>query len=458
MNSMINNIKKLLSSPAYPIALAVTAALAATFDLQAYFIVFSVAAAVLILLLPDRQTDIMYLFAASSAVSFTCYGRAEDFSGMAALALPLGAAIVFNIVFYRARLRWRSLSIPSTFVPLAIVAVSILVGGLGLRSAEDYLSPFKLYYWLGLSVGLVAAYLVFRLLFSAVPSAEAVGKIIGSVLLGGAVSALIILIYYVIGIREVATSLGTLSFLRENPLRNQMAQFLIPSAAIALLRSRKSRAYIPVAILIWLAALLSSSRSALLYTTVALIAAGAYLLVGKLGRERRVVSAVFGAGLACVALIPILYALVSSRMDISSFFTGGVRFTLWKRGLADFFESPIFGQGIVYSGNARYAYASFPFEMEWYHNAVIQILCGLGIVGAFAYGYQAFSRIRAAVAMKGEASKEALFVYCGAILLSMTEPGIFCPVPTALLLVILFASIDRANDEARKKPRAKKRR
>ncbi|MBO5898164.1 MAG: O-antigen ligase family protein [Clostridia bacterium] len=60
------------------------------------------------------------------------------------------------------------------------------------------------------------------------------------------------------------------------------------------------------------------------------------------------------------------------------------RLSLWKNGIADFLESPVFGVGFADGGyTEELAYSNVVNDM--YHNVVVQFLGAMGVVGALAF-------------------------------------------------------------------------
>lgn len=80
--------------------------------------------------------------------------------------------------------------------------------------------------------------------------------------------------------------------------------------------------------------------------------------------------------------------------------------------------------------------------MVFYHNYVAQIIGSLGICGIIAYAILVYDRM--SILTKRFSARTATFImgYVGILLMSMTNPGEFCPIPYELLVVIIFALIE----------------
>ena len=437
----MNLIEKVSSSKPFIAALCAAALVSVIFGLQAYFIIMCAVFVIIIMLAPSGQSTAAFPAVAAIVTSLTCYGRSADFFPLFVMVVPLACSLLFNIIFYKKRIKLKTLKTPA-FIGLLLTAAAVTLGGLGINPPSDYLG-WGAYYYIGLGVGLVVSYIIIRLLAAGEDAERALKRILDSLILGGILAALVIILYYVICVREFLHTFSSISFLSINPVRNLSAIFLVPASGLSVLRIKEKKSYIAATSLILLASLMSSSRTALLFSTATAVLAAAYVIISRTEKKRAAIIAFAVIGVCSVAAAAVLYKLTTSRTDASQMFRSIIRITLCKCGIKDFLESPILGKGIIYSGNARHFRTDlFMYEIQWYHNAVIQVLGSFGLLGVLTYGYQLYARVKTALESKSKYAFEALSVYVGILLLSMTEPGIFCPVPTALIPVIMFALID----------------
>ena len=80
----------------------------------------------------------------------------------------------------------------------------------------------------------------------------------------------------------------------------------------------------------------------------------------------------------------------------------------------------------------------------FYHNAVIQVISSMGLAGAAAYGWMFIKRLK--MLWQGRKSTGVCafaLSYIGILMMSMTNPGIFCPFPEVGLLTLMFAMIEK---------------
>ncbi|MBR3439794.1 MAG: hypothetical protein IKH13_09865, partial [Clostridia bacterium] len=121
-----------------------------------------------------------------------------------------------------------------------------------------------------------------------------------------------------------------------------------------------------------------------------------------------------------------------------------------RRAVEDYRACPVFGRGIGYMGN-RDIYPSRKFAANWYHSAPFQVIGSFGSLGILAFGYQ-FIRRNIIFWSKITYFSLAVFIsYIGMFLMSLVNPGEFCPVPYELMIVVMFALIERHCPQNREK-------
>lgn len=439
----MEKVERFLSSRLYTALLIATALAAVALDLQSFAIVFYVAVACLILLLPSSTSRIIPLFTVVCAMAHTCYGKSEEFSSVFILAVPLAAAIVFNIIYYKKKIAKGGFTCPA----LIAVAFAVLIGGLGINDMSEYVKDQNLYYYLGLSVGLVAAYFVSRILWHGEDPKAVRASVLEGLYAGGITCALIILLYYVMDIREFIDTLTVLKPFTINPGRNSIAALMIPGIAAAFYYAQKNIAHFSVIAVMYLSAVLSASRSNMLFSAAVILLGIIYLAYYDKAHRKAYVTILSIIGASFIVIFPFVLQLLSTRLESGGFFSSDMRLVLYRQGLEDFVDYPAHGTGIIYGGNSRYDQTAFSYELVWYHNAIVQILGSFGLIGAAAYGTQLCCRIKAVLLSKSHECMILGLAYVGLIMLSMTEPGIFAPVPTALLLTVIFACVDGTIDE-----------
>ncbi|MBO7740879.1 MAG: hypothetical protein J6S34_05075, partial [Clostridia bacterium] len=207
----------------------------------------------------------------------------------------------------------------------------------------------------------------------------------------------------------------------------------------------KNRFFIFVGFLFYLAIVMTGSRGGLIMGGIEFALCCLYVSVYD-KPLRYVTFLLCAAGLVFLAMNADAILRVFSFSGSSSIISEKEpRFQLMFRAVRDFLSNPLFGRGLGYTGNIDY-YSPVKGAANWYHMMPFQIIGSLGLVGVAAYGYQFFGRVRL-IFKKPSPSAFALGLsYAGILLMSMVNPGEFCPVPYELLAVLLFIFLELPNE------------
>ena len=154
------------------------------------------------------------------------------------------------------------------------------------------------------------------------------------------------------------------------------------------------------------------------------------------------------AGAAALALFGMdaIKSLYEFRLSGSGHLISGDedRWKLLAAGVQDFLRHPLFGTGLGNTAHSALA-AIVPGSMAFYHNLVAQVIGSMGIVGIFAYGV--LIRDRFSLLLRGRKDPfvgAMLLSYLAMLMVSMTNPGEFCPFPNAALMVMVFSMVEEA--------------
>ena len=105
---------------------------------------------------PDLLAPVCPFFMAF-LMSSQCYGQLTDFLPCAALVPPLLVALLWHFAVWPVTLR-----IGRSGLGLALVSIATLLGGCDVISRKQAMEPLSLYYTLGLGVGMLVLYVLFR--------------------------------------------------------------------------------------------------------------------------------------------------------------------------------------------------------------------------------------------------------------------------------------------------------
>jgi hypothetical protein len=128
-------------------------------------------------------------------------------------------------------------------------------------------------------------------------------------------------------------------------------------------------------------------------------------------------------------------------MNISNF-KDEPRAKLLERMVEDFRSNMLFGRGLGYSGNSD-IYNPVKGAMHWYHMMIPQIIGSLGLFGVAAYSWQFILRVRTVLKNVDAYNLVMGLSYLGLFLMSQVNPGEFCPIPYALIGVLIFLMLEK---------------
>lgn len=347
--------------------------------------------------------------------------------------LPIGGLLVHF-------LRWRTPIVVGRSGPgLAAVSIATLLGGLGTISAREYFSPLPLYYTLGLGLGLLATYLLLRSDLAAPRPYDLLQRLMEMLYTLGLAMVLAIVCFYCSNWAAFAENweIPTILF------RNFAATILVSTLPAAFYMARRRRRHL-ASVLLWaLTLFFTGSRTALVFGSVMLLLGMLYLV-----RWKKLPLWSFFAVLTAAVTVALLFGqqiyefFFGCREELDSFIDPNeARWALLARGRDDFLQHPLFGIGLGSQKNHD-VFSGVPGSMVFYHNSVVQVLGSMGLMGLAAYGLLLRERIRLLL-RGGEAAHMAGMFYLGMLLVSLTNPGLFCPLPSAMLTVLVFAVLER---------------
>lgn len=346
--------------------------------------------------------------------------------------VPFSAALVFNLIYYRSRPVFGRFTLPYIAVSLALI-----LGGAGTVTAQDYLKPISLYYMLALGPGQLVLYLIFCSRLENARSYDRAERLAQIMYAAGLLFVVVIFTFYAHNFGRFLERGGVLFY---KP-RNYLTTMLLMCLPAGCMLVRRSDLYLIGMALMYAAMVLSGSRSGLLFGALLLILCAVYIYITKPRRRYRLL---FGAALAlgiaaALALVPQLY---STRLD-SAAVGDRTRLEFIRRGIENFLAHPLLGVGIGSTRDLEIFKAYVPGSMVFYHNAIIQIISTMGLLGVLAYGWMLAFRVGTLHrARKSAAAVPFALSYLGLLLMSMTNPGIFCPFPELGLLTLMFALLE----------------
>ncbi len=449
--------KNKIFSYVYPTVLFILSSLITFFNFEVYGAVFFVMIISAVLIMSSRLTDAM-LPAMMLAVFVTrCYNSANTFLALVWAAVPPVVAVIFHFVKYR-----KPIKIGRSFYGVLAVAVSVTLGGLGTITASDYFAPTALFYVFGLGFGMV----IFYLLVKSQLTDDIYPEIAKIMYITGLVACFCVINFYIHG-WENYISTGQFIFFYSS---NNLATFLMLAMPFPLYYGTRRHLDVLATCLMYVCTVFTDSRGGMIMGSIEF---AFLLLFWALGRHKTrvkiTISVIIVAICAVIFVLSLpdiaglrgvevpepangkLYSIGEYFNIVWSIFYDSDRARLLDRMFDDFKINPLFGVGIGYTGNQD-IYNPVKGAMNWYHMWIAQVVGGLGILGILAYGYQLIDRLIIYIKNRGRFNFICLISYFGLFLMSQVNPGEFCPMPYAALIVTYFILLENKNPETASVP------
>lgn len=297
---------------------------------------------------------------------------------------------------------------------------------------------------LGLGLGQLVLYILFCTRCDSAPSYDRAERLAETVYAAGLLFVVVIFSFYAHNFDRFLEKGGVLFY---KP-RNYITTMLLMCMPMTCTLVRRSNLYLLGMVLMYLAMVMSGSRSGLLFGAALLVLCALYIYIYN-KRSRRLYNWLFGAALllaaaAAVIVVPELYA---ARIE-SAAAGDKTRIEFIRRGIDNFLSHPVLGTGIGSTKDIGIFKAYVPGSLVFYHNALIQIISSMGLLGILAYGWMFALRVRTLWrSRRSSFACAAALSYLGILMMSMTNPGIFCPFPELGILTLMFSFLeaDRRN-------------
>lgn len=389
-------------------------------------------------------------FSLTSMVAIKCYDSFDIFMGYIWYLIPLAGFVLFHLIAYRKKLTTKG----TQFKPILFVSTAILLGGLGFITTQEYFAPTSLYHMFGLGFAMLFVYAYFYAHIEVKRNYSLIDYITKVMVLTGCFAAFMVISYYIININEVIDRSGLL-FIQ---WRNNCSTILMITIPFAFFMANKKSYATVLGFVLYFAILLTGSRGGMVFGSVEIVMCIVmYMLYDKRRRLAYVIIC------ACIlfgflAFAPQITEFLGYTLDrlfnaVNEFLMGEsteVRAAHYARGINDFLTHPIFGTGLGYMGN-RDVHASKEFALCWYHCAPIQVCASFGVVGIIAFSYQ-FIKRQMLIWRKATLFNMTIFLsYISLEMMSLVNPGIFCPIPYLLYVTLFMVLVEKCDGEFQEK-------
>lgn len=388
---------------------------------------------------PDLLAPVCPFFMAF-LMSTQCYERLADFLPCAALVPLLLLALLWHFAVWPVTFR-----VGRSGLGLALVSIATLLGGCDVLSRKQAMEPLSLYYTLGLGAGMLVLYVMFRSHLSQKRSYDLHRRFAEIFCALGMCMAIAVALAYI----KAWAADGQISGVLYLPYRNFATSVLLTALPMPFYLSLKHRGHLVTAGVMTVALALTGSRSALLFGAVILALCCVYLVRCGAMSRRCLTALAVAAGIGVLAAGPALLEWVlHSRVGADIQDSNSDRLQFLARAVDDFLRHPVFGIGLCSTRNAD-VFTGVEGSMVFYHNSVAQVMGSMGLVGILAYGRLLHDRI----ALLREGGRDPFvralaLSYLGMALISLCNPGEFCPFPNAAMMVMLFAQAEEAVGDA----------
>lgn len=400
---------------------------------------------VICLMISDDVMAGLAPFMATVLVAIKCYDSFDVFMEYKPLAVPIIAGLLFHFIVYR-----KKVIIGGTlFWPSVFVSAAIMLGGIGFITGEEYFAGTSLYHMIGLGAGMLLLYIFFYSKITVRREYSLIDMLTKIMVFAGAFASFTVITYYLINLNKVLDTRALL-FMQ---WRNNLSTILMLCMPFAFFMANKRPYAVVLGFVFWFAILLTGSRGGLVFGSVELVMSIVmYMLYDKRRRAAYVIICVCFV-FAFMAFSRQFVSFFGSTIDrlfkaINDFMIGEeseTRISHYARGINDFLNHPIFGTGLGYMGNHD-VYASKKGAVCWYHCEPIQVAASFGTIGIAAFVYQ-FIRRNVLLWRKATLFNMTVFIsYMSLEMMSLVNPGIFCPLPYLLLVTMFFVIVEKCNE------------
>lgn len=387
------------------------------------------------LIMCDDIFSTLLPFLLATAVSIQCYDSFDFFLPFLWLVPIPVVAFFFHMIVYRKKFDWGK-----TWKGAAAVAVAVTLGGLGKITAPEYFNLSALYHTVGLGFGMLIVYFIINTHYKANSEHYVLRfHFAFAMTMLGMFCVFIIFNHYILFWDRFMEKMSPLNF----QWRNNVSTYLMLTMPFSFFLSTKKYPYLFLGFLQYGAILFTGSRGGALGGAAEL--ALCLFAVVYSDRKNRKKTLIMIATVVVIVLTlftkPLLEFFVPVIMRIESV---DVRAGLMARAIEDFKSNILFGRGLGYMGNTD-VHNPAKFALCWYHSAPFQVIGSFGLLGIAAFSYQLYNRM-STVWKRVTHFNITLFVsYAGLFLMSLVNPGEFCPMPYGMMATLLFIICDKNN-------------
>lgn len=373
-----------------------------------------------------------------------CYDSYSTFIGYVWLAIPVVGSLLFHFIFYRQKLK-----MGKCFWAIFAASVATTIGGIGYLPWQNFISLTGFYYIFGCGFGMLLVYVLLSSYLKATDEYSLSDKLTRIMVIVGLFGVFMIVTYYLYNLDTVFAKRGIIYM----QMRNNLSTFFMFSMPFAFYKTAKNPYYSFLGLLFFFCILLTGSRGGLIFGGIEFFICVAFVV--GIDKKHRIpyLSIIIVILTVSMFFVQDFYHFFGHTFDrVISLIMGlhgneqEIRVRLFKRAIIDFKSSPIFGTGLTNPMN-RDIHHSTKFALCWYHCEPLQIIGSFGIIGVLGYGYQFIKRLKI-ILKRTTIFNITIFVsYIAVELMSLVNPGVFCPVPYLFLVTMFIVIVEKCNEK-----------
>lgn len=431
LNRLYDKMHAFLNGKASALLYTLTACVTVSFSLENYAIPLFILWILFALLLEKSFLNVFLPMTLLCGFAIRTSGQSTYLLNHVWLAIPVVIVFVLHFIIHGVKLRRGKL-----FLAQCGISVALLLGGAFCISPADYFKADSLYYVLFLGIGMLFFYVWFTSGVTSNEYYDAREKLMECFLFLGTFCA------YSIMDQALRTYLTEGALFHPIVWSNDICEFMLFCMPAAFYYAKKNYIFSFVGVLFFAVMVFTNSISAMVCGALLLFLCLIYLAKNR--PDKRVLTVVITA-LLIFSAVAVFVWLATQNGGLLAWFTEeeNGRLQYAREAWENFLAAPLFGAGIGYPGDGTSTFMT----IQWMHNFFFQILGSMGIVGILAYGYQLYARIRLACKLRDPLSVACFLSYLGLFFISMFQPGEFCPMPYALMAVMIFRTMEVAAEE-----------
>lgn len=397
-------------------------------------IVIAVILSIILIFCDDIMTTTLP-FMLICTISIKCFDSYDYFIKCVPLAPVFIFALIFHFVVYRRKI------VPGKTWPGALaVAVAVTLGGIGKISAAEYFSGTAVYHTLGLGFGLLLCYFLMNTHFVFDERYDMRKRFSFIMTLVGAFCIFMIVHHYILFLPNFLEKMSPIYF----QWRNNVSTILLLTIPFGFYLSSYKYPFIFISAIEYTGILFSGSRGGVIAGTIEFLMCLIVLVYCDVKNRKKTLIII--ASSVFVALTFFMKPLLHFFEPLLMRFMNGddIREGLIERSIQDFKSNPLFGRGLGYNGNQD-IHSTPKFAICWYHSSVFQVIGSFGCLGIIAYVFQLYNRLTTVFKRITQFNLTLFVGYAGLFLMSLVNPGEFCPMPYGLMATLFFILCDKNN-------------